>query len=95
MDRLTDKRFVGDGFYQPKSHEERLEIFANVPKLQDIYDRLAEYEDTGLTPDEISAKNKPAHWSINPDGYYPQCSECGARPREMTKYCAECGRRMI
>lgn len=59
MDRLTDKRFVGDGFYQPKSHEERLEIFANVPKLRDIYNRLAEYEDTGLTPDEISAKNKP------------------------------------
>ena len=55
MDRLTDKRFVGDGFYQPKSHEEWLEIFANVPKLQDIYDRLARYEDTGLTPDDISA----------------------------------------
>ena len=54
MDRLTDKRFVGDGFYQPKNHEERLEIFANVPKLQDIYNRLAEYEDTGLTPDEIN-----------------------------------------
>lgn len=53
MDRLTDKRFVGDGFYEPKNHEERLEIFANVPKLQDIYNRLAEYEDTGLTPDEI------------------------------------------
>ena len=53
MDRLTDKRFVGDGFYQPKSHEERLEIFSIVPKLQDIYNRLAEYEDTGLTPDEI------------------------------------------
>lgn len=55
MDRLTDKRFVGDGFYQPKSHEERLEIFSNVPKLQDIYNRLAEYEDSGLTPDEIKA----------------------------------------
>ena len=54
MDRLTDKRFVGDGFYQPKNHEERLEIFANVPKLRDIYNRLAEYEDTGLTPDEIN-----------------------------------------
>ena len=53
MDRLTDKRFVGDGFYQPKSHEERLEIFANVPKLQDIYNRLAEYERTGLSPEQI------------------------------------------
>lgn len=53
MDRLTDKRFVGDGFYQPKSHEERLEIFTKVPHLKDIYNRLAEYEDTGLTPGEI------------------------------------------
>lgn len=102
MDRLTDKRFVGDGFYQPKSHEERLEIFANVPKLQDIYNRLAEYEDTGLTPEQINAKNKPAHWCINPDGYYPQCSNCGYEPpRELIRrngdalifprYCPECG----
>lgn len=102
MDRLTDKRFVGDGFYQPKNHEERLEIFANVPKLRDIYNRLAEYEDTGLTPDEINAKNKPAHWYINPDGYYPQCSNCGYEPpRELIRrngdalifprYCPECG----
>lgn len=56
MDRLTDKRFVGDGFYQPKSHEERLEIFTKVPHLKDIYNRLAEYEDTGLTPDEINSQ---------------------------------------
>lgn len=59
MDRLTDKRFVGDGFYQPKSHEERLEIFTKVPHLKDIYNRLAEYEDTGLTPEQI--KNMIIH----------------------------------
>lgn len=53
MNRLTDKRFVGEGFYQPKSHEERLEIFSHIPHLKDIYNRLAEYEDTGLMPDEI------------------------------------------
>ena len=53
MTRLTDKRFAGEGFYQPKSHEERFDIFANIPSLLEIYTRLAEYEDTGLTPDEI------------------------------------------
>lgn len=53
MDRLTDKRFVGDGFYQPNNREERLEFFTKVPPPKDIYNRLAEYEDTGLTPDEI------------------------------------------
>lgn len=45
---------------------------------------------------------KPAHWSINPDGYYPQCSNCGYEPpRELIRrngdalifprYCSECG----
>ena len=53
MDRLTDKRFTGNGFYEPKNREERLDIFANIPSLLEIYTRLAEYEDTGLTPDEI------------------------------------------
>lgn len=60
MDRLTDKRFVGEGFYQPQSREKWLEIFTKVPHLKDIYNRLAEYEDTGLTPDEI--KNMKIHY---------------------------------
>ena len=45
---------------------------------------------------------KPAHWCINPDGYYPQCSNCGYEPpRELIRrngdalifprYCPECG----
>lgn len=53
MNRLIDKRFIGKGFYEPKNREERLDIFANIPSLLEIYTRLAEYEDTGLTPDEI------------------------------------------
>lgn len=59
MDRLTDKRFVGEGFYQRKSREERLEILSHKLHLKDIYNRLAEYEDTGLTPEEI--RNMKAH----------------------------------
>lgn len=45
LKRLTDDRFVGDGFYQPKSKEERIEI-QNMykPSYKEIYDRLAEYE---------------------------------------------------
>ena len=32
-------------------------------------------------------------WKINPDGYYPYCSECRYEPEygNMTKYCPECG----
>lgn len=60
MDRFTDNRFASEGFYQPKSREERLEIFANIPSLEAIYKRLAEYEETGLTPEQITAfKNMP------------------------------------
>jgi hypothetical protein len=45
---------------------------------------------------------KSAHWFINPDGFYPQCSNCGYEPpRELIRrngdamifprYCPECG----
>lgn len=51
--RLTDNRFTGDGFYQVKSREERKEIMdMEKPSYKDIYNRLAEYENTGLSPDD-------------------------------------------
>lgn len=32
-------------------------------------------------------------WLINPDGYYPYCSECKEEPEsgKMTKFCPNCG----
>lgn len=36
-----------------------------------------------------------AHWDINCDGYYPFCSACGESPMKMSKYCPNCGSRMI
>ena len=45
LKRVTDDRFVGDGFYQPKTQEERKEIQDMYkPSYKEIYDRLAEYE---------------------------------------------------
>ena len=45
LKRLTDDRFVGDGFYQRKTKEERKEIQDMYkPSYKEIYDRLAEYE---------------------------------------------------
>ena len=35
-----------------------------------------------------------AEWKINPDGYYPYCSECGYEPKKLTNYCPECGSKM-
>lgn len=35
-------------------------------------------------------------WLINPDGYYPYCSECKQEPARciMTNYCPNCGAKM-
>lgn len=62
---------------------------------------LDEYQYKGLTIREWADKitsgeyqpQKRAHWYINPDGYYPQCSNCKNEPqgREMTDYCPNCG----
>ena len=32
-------------------------------------------------------------WLINPDGYYPYCSNCKTEPKhgDMTDYCPKCG----
>lgn len=37
-----------------------------------------------------------ARWEINPDGYYPYCSNCKAEPKsgKMTPTCPNCGARM-
>lgn len=39
---------------------------------------------------------KHGQWLINPDGYYPYCSECYHEPKggEMTKFCPDCGAKM-
>lgn len=71
---------------------------------------LNEFEYKGLTirqwADKITSGEyqpvKSAHWYINPDDYYPQCSNCGYEPpRELIRrngdalifprYCSECG----
>ena len=38
-----------------------------------------------------------AKWLISADGYYPYCSNCKEEPKSglMTKFCPNCGKRMI
>lgn len=56
MDRLTStKRLPPEGTFIALSEEERREIQYSKVNERDIYKRLQEYENTGLTPDEISA----------------------------------------
>lgn len=45
LKRLTDDRFLGKGFYQPKTKEERKEIqLMYKPSYDEIYQRLGKYE---------------------------------------------------
>jgi hypothetical protein len=43
-----------------------------------------------------SLVQKHGKWLINPNGYYPYCSECYAEPKNgnMTKFCPDCGAKM-
>ena len=59
--------------------------------------RLAQYEDTGLSPDELSDLQQQAHWEqTEVPGQY-KCSHCefpDIHP-EFRKRCSNCGARMI
>lgn len=41
-------------------------------------------------------ERKKTRWSINPDGYYPQCTNCWEEPKsgQMGKICPNCGAEM-
>ena len=40
-------------------------------------------------------EEKTAHWDINCDGYYPFCSHCGEATQHMSRFCPNCGRKMV
>ena len=90
MERLTHKRVNGikTGYWSPE-------------KKQDLIDRLAEYEDTGLTPGEINAlRDRDLAMKIKEihvDEYY--CPACGAENNcdqgiVGDKFCPVCGQRL-
>lgn len=47
--------------------------------------------------DGVASAHEQAHWEIDCDGYYPYCSNCRHEPegRKMTKYCENCGAKMV
>lgn len=44
----------------------------------------------------VMFSEKTAHWYINPDGYYPQCSNCWEEPTDgkLSERCPNCGFKM-
>lgn len=54
MDRLTDNHYTGNGYYLKCSGAQKCaEHCEDCAKLEEAVNRLAAYEDTGLTPEEV------------------------------------------
>lgn len=70
--------------------------------IQEAFDKLAAYENTGLSPTEVEGLKHSDHrihanWRICSDGYYPYCEACAYEPpreAKLTPYCPNCGARM-
>lgn len=86
MERLTHERANGikTGYWSPE-------------KKQDLVDRLSEYENTGLTPDEINAlrERDTAKEPEEFDGYWFKCPSCGNYAGGLRgNFCHVCGQRL-
>ena len=76
--------------------------YEECPEINKIYERLAEYEDTGLTPPEIMELKErdtaKAPAEVDEDFGYFKCPSCGtniiADDFNDHKFCLNCGQRL-
>ena len=81
--------------------------YEECPEINKIYERLAEYEDTGLTPAEImelKERDKPKLVVYEHEfednrliSYVQRCESCGEQydPSEKFNFCPNCGQRIL
>lgn len=81
--------------------------YEECPEINKIYERLAEYEDTGLTPPEImelKERDKPKLVVYEHEfednrliSYVQRCESCGEQydPSEKFNFCPNCGQRIL
>lgn len=81
--------------------------YEECPEINKIYERLAEYEDTGLTPPEImelKERDKPKLVVYEHEfednrliSYVQRCKSCGEAydPSEKFNFCPNCGQRIL
>lgn len=86
MERLTHKRVSGirAGYWSPN-------------KKQELVDRLAGYEDTGLDPDQIQGlkDRDTAKAPEEFDGHWYKCPTCGKYAGGLKgNFCHVCGQRL-
>lgn len=105
MERLTDKRFLGAGCYQPKTTEERQEIQRmDKPSYNEIYQKLGALE-TKLETGEL-AEVPQGRWLLaGTFDDFAKCSVCGVKDLTLHevlgaygersfRYCPFCGAKM-
>ena len=69
--------------------------YEECPEINKIYERLADYEDTGLTPEkivELKERDMPKKIKINAG--VPTCPVCGRRIVKCYDFCPDCGQRL-
>lgn len=83
--------------------------YEDCPEINRLYERLAEYEDTGLTPEEIlelKERNTPKEAIYEGDGYSDEemvydtwiCPNCGAKYEvdyDDYDFCPDCGQMIL
>ena len=104
--KCRDCAYCFEGWFESKPNAYVCIGVKNPFVIEDIDVECTEYPERRSKP---KVKPKPLHvkverieivkhgeWLINPDGYYPYCSECKEESRSgyMTKYCPECGAKM-
>lgn len=72
--------------------------YEDCPEINKIYERLAEYEDTGLTPEQIMELKERdtanAARPISDRSLYGICLNCGQTIFRDHRFCPECGQRL-
>ena len=104
MDRLTEKN--DETYFYPQCFEEKCigvsEPCSECEFEEKICIRLGEYEDTGLTPEQImELKERDAVKAAIITGHnraigckVGECPTCGAMTRDYLEFCSECGQRI-
>ena len=69
--------------------------YEDCPEINGIYDKLADYEDTGLTPDEVQElKDRDNPRKIEFSAGAPICPVCGRKAIKCYNFCPDCGQRL-
>lgn len=100
MVRLTLPHYGEDGHYMKCSEDFGCDgNCGDCPELDQLVERLAAYEDTGLTPKQAADATPVVYgrWRFCGEDRWNDayvCSECGKIAMDNSNYCPNCGAEM-